>query len=130
MEQGDSLPAIWMRGILRQLLQSEKERLIRLARIEAAAYYVKGVSALRFSAIALVGLGCCAALLFLGLLLAHAAVFLALPWEPFAKILLLGGLGLLYIVIALTAMRIATSERRWMRRTGASRMVRESVISR
>jgi hypothetical protein len=114
---------------LLQTVDSERRRLTRLARIRAAVAYVKGVSAARLGVGAVVGLVACCMVLFLGLALLHAALFVVLPWSLGYRVLAMAILGLAYVIIALSVMAVLLSEKRWMQHSGASEMVEKATSS-
>jgi len=108
------------------LLRRYRTISLDLLKIHGAAYYVRGVQGVRYAALmllvaaALVGVGVA------GFLLIHlgvAAVIydLAGSWLLAGAVLL--ALGMLYVLLALFALRYCLDERRWMRWTGASRLV-------
>jgi len=110
-----------------KLLETYRKLTLQLLKLEATKCYVRGVEAVRLSALGLMGLGLVIGLICIGLLLIHAALFILLPWTIEAKAMLGLGLGLAYVVIGGLALKVAMDERTWMEKSGAAKMLKEAL---
>ena len=109
------------------LLENYRQLSVRMLKIETAKSYLHGVRMARQSALGLLGMGLMIGLICLGALLFHAGLFLLLPWSVKAKALLGLFLGLAYVAAGVVALREAMSERVWMEKSGATKMVRKAT---
>ena len=109
------------------MLVSYRRLSLQLLKMEAAKWYLQGVQIARFSAIGLMWMGLGIALVFVGVLLLHAGLFILLPWTLEAKAVLGVVLGLAYVVIGGIALRAAMDERAWMEKSGAAEMLEEAI---
>ena len=110
-----------------KLLETYRKLTLQLLKLEATKYYVRGVQAVRLSALGLMGLGLLLGLICIGFLLMHIALFILLPWTTEAKAMLGLGLGLAYVVIGGVALKVAMDERTWMEKSGAAKMLKEAL---
>lgn len=106
------------------LLEQKSRAALRLSEIKAASLYVRLVKYLRFGMLGVLALLLCLVLVLSGFVILHLALALYLPWPLHDRGILLVALGLLYIVIAAVWLLVASSQRTWMRCTGAGRLVR------
>ena len=82
----------------------------------------------RLLAIGLLQTGLVIALICFGTLLLHAGLFILLPWTVQTKAILGILLGATYIVIGGIALRRAMDEGTWMDRSGATKMLEETMV--
>ena len=124
-----------LKDLLRGLLASVAVKLfdlyrrlsLQLLKIEATKCYLRGVQMVRLSVLGLLGLGLVIGLIFVGVLLVHAALFILLPWSLTAKAVLGLCLGVVYVVMGIGVLRVALSERLWMEKSGATKMLKEAT---
>jgi len=100
---------------------------IQLLKIEAAKSYLHGVRLVRLSALGLMGMGLVISLIFVGVLLFHAGLFILLPWPLEAKAVLGICLGMVYMVIGGLVLCAAMKEKTWMQKSGASELLKEAT---
>jgi hypothetical protein len=110
-----------------RLLKLYFEDSIALAKIRATAYYVKAIGIAREIFIIDVAFRCALLLMLAGFVTVHAAVFWLLPWSPRCKAIVLLVLGGLYFLIPLLVMLKICSQKFWMKRSGASKLVKEAT---
>lgn len=110
-----------------KVLDNYRRLSVQLLRIEAAKSYLNGVKLARQSALGVMTMGLIIALIVVGLLLFHACLFILLPWTLESKAI--GGLflGLAYMVGGGVALFKAMSEKTWMKKSGAARMIEEAT---
>jgi NADH:ubiquinone oxidoreductase subunit 3 (subunit A) len=112
-------------SLLRSLIGRYRKDTVELVQIKAAALYIKAVAKARQSFIggmlAILGL----LLLLAGFVLIHLALLILLPWSMEIKAIGLLVLGGLYFLVPLIFILAACSERRWMRLSQASKIVRQ-----
>ncbi len=122
-----------LKGILAasavKLLENYRQLSVHMLKIEVAKSYLHGVRMARQSALSLLCLGLLIGLVCLGMLLFHAGLFLLLPWSVKAKAVLGMFLGLAYVAAGAVVLREAMSERVWMEKSGAAKMVRDATGS-
>ena len=109
------------------LLENYRQLSVHMLKIEAAKSYLHGVQMARQSALGLLEMGLLIGLVSLGALLFHVGLFMLLPWSVKAKALLVMFLGLAYVAAGVVAMRKAMSERVWMEKSGAAKLVRTAI---
>jgi len=100
---------------------------IQLLKIESAKAYLHGVKAARLSALGLMWMGLVIGLICMGLVLLHVGLFILLPWTIETKAVLGMVLGLVYVVGGGLLLRAAMDEERWMEKSGATKMLRDSL---
>lgn len=110
-----------------KILETYWKLTLQLLKLEAIKCYIRGVQAVRLSALGLMGLGLLIGFICIGLLLVHAALFILLPWTIEAKAKLGLGLGLAYVLIGAVVLKVALGEKTWMEMSGATKMLRETL---
>lgn len=100
---------------------------INLLNVEATKSYIHGVRLARQSVLGIMLLGLVVGLILLGALLFHAGLFFLLPGSVKVKAALCMLLGLAYAVAGGLALWAATDERRWMEKSGASKMLYQAT---
>lgn len=114
-------------GLATSVLIGYRRLTVDLLRIEAAKCYLHGVRAARTSAVGLMALALVVALIGVGALLAHAALFVLLPWSVRTKAVIGLVLGLVYVIAGGVALRAAMNEQTWMKKSGATDMLDEAT---
>lgn len=114
-------------GFAVRLLNQYRQLTLDLLRIETAKCYLRGVQMARLSAMGLLGMGLMVGLVCVGAALFHAGLFILLPWSLKTKAAIGLLLGLFYVLAGALALRAALSERTWMKKSGAGRMLDEVI---
>ena len=81
----------------------------------------------RLSAIGLIGLALLIVWIGMGMLLLHFGLFFLLPWSMETKAILGVCLGLAYAIAGSALLVASLRERRWMEKSGASKMVQDAT---
>ena len=110
-----------------KLLANVRQLSTQWLQIEATRSYLQALRLARLSALGLMGMGLLIALIALGALLVHVALFVLLPWSLETKALLCLGAGLVYIVGGILALRAALDERTWLEKSGAAKMLQDAT---
>ncbi|MEI6210233.1 MAG: hypothetical protein WCR06_01280 [bacterium] len=110
-----------------RLLENYRQSSLQLLKIEAAKGYVHGVRMARLSAIGLIGLALLIVWIGMGMLLLHFGLFFLLPWSMETKAILGVCLGLAYAIAGSALLVASLRERRWMEKSGASKMVQDAT---
>lgn len=110
-----------------KLLVNYRHLSIHLLKVEATKSYIHGVRLARRSAIGMMLMGLVVGLILLGALLFHVGLFFLLPGGVKVKAALCMLLGLVYAVVGGLALRAAADERRWMEKSGASKMLNDAT---
>ena len=110
-----------------KLLENYRHLSIQLLKIEVAKAYLHGVKTARSSAIGLLCLGLLIGLICVGVMLFHIGLFILLPWSMESKAILGMVLGLIYITTGVIVLRAAMDEKTWMKRSGATQMIKEAM---
>ena len=111
-----------MRNMLLRLLKLYVKDSIKLV---AATYYVRAVREVRCAFIIGVLVTVGLLLMLAGFVLMHLAIFVFMPWSDQAKAVVLLLLGALYFIVPAMYVVKVCSEKFWMTRTRASRLVDE-----
>jgi hypothetical protein len=114
--------------LLGVLLLGKTGSVTRTMRIRATFAYVKTLQVARQGIMGLLGLSFLLLLVNCGLLVFHIGLFFYLPWSLQDKGLLLMILGGSYVLLTLLGCAFALSQRRWMRKTGADKAVRNALL--
>lgn len=121
------------KGILSDIatsLVADYRRLsVQWLKIEAAKSYLCGIRMARLSAIGVVRMGLIVALICVGTLIAHAALFILLPWSLKTKALVGLLLGFGYVLAGALALHTAMKESTWMEKSGATQMLLDATGS-
>jgi uncharacterized membrane protein YeiB len=65
-----------------------------------------------------------------GFLLIPVALCLFVPWSPETKTIVAASIGAAYIIIPVIVVMVLSSERRWMKASGADKLVKEALRQR
>jgi len=109
------------------ILNRYRETAVRMIKIKCAMFYVTVIKALRLSIVGVIVASVIFSFFTVGLLLLHGALFAVLPWTMQKKLVFFIILGLVYTLVPLILFLTITSERLWMRASGASRMVDDAL---
>jgi hypothetical protein len=107
------------------LLKMYWDDTLALAKIRAVRLYVTALGEARQIFIRYVILRFALLLMIAGFSLIHIAFFLYVPLSREAKMLLLLIFGIVYFLISLAIILVMTSEKYWMKLSGASKLVKD-----
>lgn len=96
-----------------------------LLKLRAAIYYLEGVKTARRILLLLCLLVFLIILIGAGLVILPLALLIFMPWEPSTKAIVGSLIGAIYLLVPLAALATLLSERRWMKLTGASDILRK-----
>ena len=113
--------------LIEQFLARYKCAFLDLAKLRAAAWYLRAVQILRFLVLAAIGLGVCLLLLVTGFVFLHVALLLVVDWTAAQKALFLLIAGLVYLLVPLGIILYAVSHKLWMEKTGAEDVVDQVI---
>jgi len=105
------------------LLNRYRKLSVGLLKIQAAAYYVKGVIGARRLFVSAVSLSCLLLLLAVGFVLVHVGFFIWVPWSANTKALVVLALGVVYMAASSALILRRCSEKAWMKLSKADRIV-------
>jgi hypothetical protein len=114
-----------IKDLLMRLCKVYFEDAISLVKIRAVSYYVKTVGTVRTLYISHILLYCMLLLMLAGFVLMHVGLFMALPWSPECKGVILLVLGAVYFLIAIIGVQRTCAEKNWMKFSKADELVRE-----
>ena len=100
---------------------------IRMVKITAATYYLKGLQQVRRQCLVLLAALLCALLVAVAMVVIPVAVVLCLSVTPAVRLTLLGLLGVLYVVCPLWTASRLFSERNWIKFFKADELVAEAM---
>jgi len=96
-------------------LQSNPGGHLELTRLKMALMYVRGIKTFRLLFMSLLGMGFCMVLLFTGLILFHATLFLYSPWSMETKMLVGFLCSAVYLLLTLTLFYKIFSQDKWLK---------------
>jgi hypothetical protein len=100
---------------------------VRIFRIKAAIYYLEGVKGAHRILLLVCLLVFVITLIGAGLVMIPLALILFMPWEPTTRAIVGISIGAVYLLGPAIALSTLLSEKRWMRMTGASEVLRKLV---
>jgi len=100
---------------------------LKMLKLRAAIYYLEGVKGARRILILICLLVLVITLIGAVLVMVPLAVLLFMPWEPTTKAAVGITIGVTYLVVPAAALISLLSEKRWMRLTGATDVLRKLV---
>ncbi len=100
---------------------------LKLLELQLAIYYVEGIKKAHRLLMLVCMLVCVITVFGAGLVLVPVALLFYAPWEPATKAIVGISIGALYVIVPAIALSILLSEKRWMRLTGASALLRKLV---
>jgi hypothetical protein len=117
----------FFQGIIDWLRSTYLEPSIKMLKVRAAIYYLEGVKGARRILILICLLVFVITLIGAGLVLVPLALLFFMPWEPATKAIVGIIIGAIYLLAPAIALISLLSEKRWMRITGASDILRKLV---
>lgn len=100
---------------------------LRLLRLRAASCYLEGIRGARRILILVCLLVFVITLICGGLVLVPVSMLLFMPWEPGTKAIVGIGIGVAYLLVPAIALVFLLSEKRWMRITRVTEVLRKLV---
>lgn len=100
---------------------------VRRARIRAVMYYLETVRTARQAVMTLAVLAFCIGLMAGGAVLIPLALCLFMPWQPLTKTLVACAFGAVYLAVPFVVAMVLMSEKRWMRMTRASELMKKVI---
>jgi hypothetical protein len=98
---------------------------LKMLKLRAAIYYLEGVKGARRILILICLLVFVITLIGAGLVMIPLALLLFMPWEPTTKAIVGIIIGAIYLLVPAIALISLLSEKRWMRLTGATDVLRK-----
>lgn len=98
---------------------------LKLLKLRAATYYLEGVKGAHRILILICLLVFVITLIGAGLVIIPLALLLFMPWEPSTKAVVGIVIGAIYLLVPAVALISLLSEKRWMRLTGATEVLRK-----
>ena len=114
-------------GLCDWLRSTYLEPSLKMVKLRAAIYYLEGVKGARRILILICLLVFVITLIGAGLVLVPLALLFFMPWEPATKAVVGIIIGAIYLLVPAVALMSLLSEKRWMRVTGASDILRKLV---
>ena len=100
---------------------------LKMLKLRAAIYYLEGVKGAHRILILICLLVFVITLIGAGLVMVPLALLLFMPWEPATKAVVGIIIGAIYLLVPAAALISLLSEKRWMRLTGATDVLRKLV---
>ena len=97
---------------------------LKMLKLRAAIYYLEGVKGAHRILILVCVLVFVITLIGAGLVMLPLALLLFMPWEPATKAVVGIVIGAVYLLVPAVALITLLSEKRWMRLTGATEVLR------
>jgi hypothetical protein len=113
--------------IVRRLIGSEIESSVALVKIEAAIVSLNILKGERRVTMVFCLLVVSVVMLACGFLLIPVALLLLMPWSPETKTIVAASFGAAYIIIPVIAVLVFSSEKRWMKASGAEKLMKEAL---
>jgi hypothetical protein len=98
---------------------------LKMLKLRAAIYYLEGVKGAHRILILICLLVFLITLIGAGLVMVPLALLLFMPWEPTTKAVVGIIIGAIYLLVPAVALISLLSEKRWMRLTGATDVLRK-----
>ncbi len=114
-------------GMFDWLKATYLEPSFRMLKLRAAIYYLEGVKGAHRILILVCLLVFVITLIGAGLVMVPVALLLFMPWEPTTKAVVGIVIGAVYLLVPAVALMSLLSEKRWMRLTGATDVLRKLV---
>jgi hypothetical protein len=112
-------------GMFDWLKSAYLEPSLRMLKLRAAIYYLEGVKGAHRILILICLLVFVITLIGAGLVMVPLALLLFMPWEPVTKAIVGICIGGIYLLVPAAALISLLSEKRWMRLTGATSVLRK-----
>jgi hypothetical protein len=117
----------FFQGIFDWFRSTYLEPSFKMLKIRAAIYYLEGVKGAHRILILICLLIFVITLIGAGLVIIPMALLLFMPWEPNTKAVVGIIIGAIYLLVPVVALISLLSEKRWMRLTGATDILRKIV---
>jgi hypothetical protein len=114
-------------GVFGWLKSTYIEPLLRMIKLRAAICYLEGVKSAHRILILFCLLIFVITILGAGLVILPVALLLFMPWEPATKAMVGIIIGAIYLIVPAISLISLLSEKRWMRVTGATDVLRKLV---
>lgn len=98
---------------------------LKLLKLRVAIYYLEGVKSAHRILLLLCLLVFVITLIGAGLVILPLALLIFMPWEPSTKAIVGTLIGAIYLIVPVAALATLLSEKRWMKITGASEILRK-----
>lgn len=115
----------FVQGLIDWLRSTYLDPALRIVKLRAAIWYLEGIKGARRLLILVCLLVFVITLIGAGLVVLPLALLLFMPWEPTTKAIVGVGIGALYLLVPAIALFSLLSEKRWMRITGATEVLRK-----
>jgi len=112
-------------GVFDWLKATYLEPSLKVLKLRAAIYYLEGVKGAHRILILVCGLVFVITLIGAGLVMVPMALLLFMPWDPVTKAVVGIVIGAVYLLVPAGALITLLSEKRWMRLTGATEVLRK-----
>ncbi len=117
----------FFQGMLDWLKTTYIDPSMRIIKLRAAIFYLEGVKGAHRILILICLLVFVITLIGAGLVLIPLALIMFMPWEPTTKAIVGIVIGVIYLLIPAAALVPLLSEKRWMKLTGASDLLKKIV---
>ena len=115
----------FFQGMFDWLRSTYLEPSLKMLKLRAAIYYLEGVKGAHRILILICLLVFLITLIGAGLVMVPLALLLFMPWEPTTKAVVGIIIGAIYLLVPAVALISLLSEKRWMRLTGATDVLRK-----
>jgi len=115
----------FVQGLIDWLRSTYLDPALRIIKLRAAIWYLEGIKGARRLLILVCLLVFVITLIGAGLVVLPLALLLFMPWEPTTKAIVVVGICELYLLVPAVALFSLLSEKRWMRITGATEVLRK-----
>ena len=112
-------------GISDWLRSTYLEPSLNKLKLRAARYYLEGVKGAHRILILVCALVLVITLIGAGLVMVPLALLVFMPWDPVTKAVVGIVIGAVYLLVPAVALTTLLSEKRWMRLTGATEVLRK-----
>ncbi len=116
-----------LQGMFDWLKSTYLEPSLKMLKLRAAIYYLEGVKGAHRILILICLLVFVITLIGAGLVIVPLALLFFMPWEPITKAIVGICIGGIYLLGPVAALISLLSEKRWMRLTGANKVLRKFV---
>lgn len=115
----------FVQGLIDWLRATYLDPTLRILKLRAAIWYLEGIKGARRLLILVCLLVFVITLIGAGLVVLPLALLLFMPWEPTTKAIVGVSIGAVYLIVPAVALFSLLSEKRWMRVTGATEVLRK-----
>ena len=116
-----------LQGMFGWLRSTYLEPSLKMLKLRVAIYFLEGVKKAHRILILICLLVFVITLIGAGLVMVPIALLLFMPWEPVTKAVVGISIGGFYLLVPAIALISLLSEKRWMRLTGANKILRKLV---